>query len=199
MKVCQFCGKKIPQERLSYPRVKYCSDLCNKRAYSVRHKTTKACRFVSSHRKWLRTETGMAFFWEKYASDLIVGEHLNESRMNKPADIKFQNKLVDVKTAKLYKRKLRRGKPTKSSGWWLFRYEKLKPEIDFFLCIGLLKNNVEKMWLFPSSVFYDTKTGLTITRHSSSYNQYLFTSKTSFDKLFNQLSTGGSSHSLKAS
>lgn len=123
------------------------------------------------------TATGIGFKWEKYVAKILGGEHLEfngRSIETKRADIVWDNKLIDVKSAHLNKRKNKRGKPVKSEqkGFWAFKPSYIKENIDYIFCVCLdEKENPIKLLLIPSKEY--PKSGLTVG-HISKYDKYLF-------------------------
>ena len=113
------------------------------------------------------TYKGLAGEW--LALELLYGsKHMNGEVMNREFDILWNGKRVDVKTCELYKRKLKRGKPAKSSGWWVFN--KNKASSDLYFCICLLDGKPLRAYMIPAKEFGG---GITIgwnTRH----DKYLF-------------------------
>ena len=162
---CLFCNKLIPKKRL-YKQTKYCSVKCNKRAWYIRHNPNTKSYFANNPDFW-KTETGIGFKWEIYASKKLGAKHL---KFGRGADLDWNGKLIDVKASNLYKRKFKRSKPVKSEqkGYWIFNRNKIKP-IDYFFCICLLKNKPYKIYLIPANKF--PKVGL-VLGHKSKYDKY---------------------------
>lgn len=146
---CLFCNKRIPTTRLK-KWTKYCSNLCNKRAWYVRHNPNAKSYFVKNPEFW-KTTTGIGFKWEKYAAKMLGAKHL---MFGKGADLDWKGRAVDVKVCNLYKRKSKRGKLVKKeqAGWWVFNRNKRKP-IDYFYCICLKDGEPVKRLLIPNAVF----------------------------------------------
>jgi len=128
----------------------------------------KAKMYFAKNPEFWKTETGVGLKWEKYAAKLLKAKHLIFKR---GADLIWKEKMVDVKVCNLYRRKLKRGKPVKSTqtGVWVFNRNKVKP-MDFFLCIALFKNKPEKIFLIPNSEF--PQKGMVVGKKSK-YDKYL--------------------------
>lgn len=173
---CLFCKKDKGN------RPMYCSKTCVKKAWYLRN--NPHC-FYGDAKDWYKTETGIGFKWEKYIADLIGGEHLIFNLKNKEtqsADIKLGDKLIDVKSAHLNKRKNKRGKPVKSTqkGFWVFKGGKPK-EIDYIFCVCVGDNEeVIKVLKIPYSEYNYSK-GITVGWVSNKYDKYLFCKKVSYD------------------
>ena len=161
---CLFCNNIISQNRRQY-----CSVICIKRAWYVRNNPNKKSFFIKNSDFW-KTETGIGFKWEKYAAKLLGAKHLKFNKTG--ADLDWDGKLVDVKAANLWKRKMHKRKPVgkKVAGGWVFNRNKIKL-VDFFFCIALLNNKPHKIFLIPSKEF--NKTGITIG-HISKYDKFLY-------------------------
>ena len=172
---CNFCGKPIPKNRIDKSHIPginlfYCSNLCNKRAYYVRNlKSNQVSRFTDK-KKWFKTETGKGWLWEKFVARLIGAKH---QPFGNSFDLLYKNNKVDVKTANLYFRKEKNGKPIKNPqiGWWRFDRGTGQKNIDYFFCIGLIKNIPQKMFFIPNKNF--GKRGVTISPKASKYDKYL--------------------------
>jgi len=164
---CLFCNNLIPKYRIHKNWTKYCSVICNKRSWYLKHNPNVKSYFANNPAFW-KTETGIGFKWEKFGAKLLSAKHLG---FGHKADLDWNGKLVDVKCSNLYYRKLKRGKLIKSKqqGWWVFNRNKDKP-IDFFLCIALLNNKPYKVFLIPNNQF--PKIGATIG-WKSRYNKFL--------------------------
>src|SRR6478609_9639472 len=135
---CLICKRKI---RL--PRKKYCSSVCIKRAWYVSHHPDT--RIHKRDADFWKTETGIGFKWEKFGAKLLGAKHLKFNSGG--VDLNWNGLKVDVKAANIYKRKFKRGKAvnfTAQSGWWVFNRNKEK-EVDWFLCIALLRNKPYKV------------------------------------------------------
>lgn len=170
---CTFCGKPNYRDRVRCSRLKYCSDICNKRAYVVRKKNALYSRFLPQTRLdyYEKTASGKAFFWEIWAAEKMGAEHANRDVMNKPYDLLIDGKTIDVKIAELYKRKMKRGRKTgEVSGTWCFHSEPWA-QSNFFLCIGLVQNKPEKIFYIPHDEM--PSKGCTIGRHKSKYDKFL--------------------------
>jgi len=175
--ICVFCGKPIPAKRLLARRNKYCSIRCNQRAWYVKHLKlgNSSILLPETKEKWEETETGKGYLWEALIAKKIGVEHLNSNYFGKGADLKWGGLLIDVKTSELYKRVARKKKLVvnrfKQPGWWGFNRGKFKPEIDFFLCVGLINGKPYKVYLIPSKDF--PMVGACISPRKSKYNKYL--------------------------
>lgn len=145
---CLFCNNLIGKRRR-----KYCSNVCIKRAWYLRNNLKAKSYFAKNPLFW-KTETGIGFKWEKYAAKFLKAKHLEFNGSG--SDLDWNGKKVDVKVCNLYKRKFKRGvlygHKNGQNGIWLFNRNKFKP-VDFFFCIGLVKNKLIKRWLIPASVF----------------------------------------------
>lgn len=162
---CLFC-KKIIKNKKSYQ--KYCSTICNKRSWYIRHNPN--CKsYLAKNPDFWKTETGKGLKWEKYGAKLL-GAKLTIFKKN-GVELNWNGKLVDVKSCNLYKRKFKRGKPVvkEQNGVWVFNRNKPK-QIDYFLCICLVKNKLVKKYLIPNSEF--PKRG-TVIGHQSKYDKFL--------------------------
>lgn len=159
MNKCNFCGIRTI-------RPKYCSSICIKRNwYKLRHPDS----YFNHSKKFWKTETGLAFKWEKYSAKLLKAKHLE---FTQGADLNWKGKLIDVKVANLWRRKFKKGKPVKSKqmGVWVFNRNK-KKLLDFFFCIALLKNKPFKIFLIPEKEF--PKSGIVIG-WKSKYDKFLY-------------------------
>lgn len=149
---CLLCKKAKARKR-------YCSTICIKRAWLARKNPNSI--FNNSPEFW-KTETGKAVYWEKWAARRLGAKHLMFNR--NLGDLDWNGKIIDVKVCNLYKRKLKRGQPTKNIfGNWVFNRNKPK-NIDYFLCICLIGKKIEKILLIPNNEF--PKIGLTIGKKS---------------------------------
>ena len=160
MNKCLFCSKETL-------RPKYCSYLCVKRAWYLRNNPNTKSHLNSNQDFW-KTQTGIGFKWEIEGAKLLGAEHLNS--FSGGADLMWGEKLVDVKSCNLWKRKNKRGTPTKGEqhGVWVFNRNKIKP-IDFFLCYCLKDDIPTKILLIPEKVF--PKKGAVIG-NISKYDKY---------------------------
>ena len=160
MNKCLVCKKGIN-------RPKFCSHKCSAHAWYLRN-NPKAKSYKVNSAFW-KTETGIGFKWEKYVAKFLKAEHLKFNKGG--ADLKWNGKMVDVKSSNLYRRKNKRGKPvlSKQSGVWVFNRGKNKP-LDFFFCVALKNNKPFKMLLIPNDNF--PKKGLVIGMKSK-YDKYL--------------------------
>lgn len=165
---CLFCNNTIPKNRSQYSYIKYCSEKCNKRSWYLRNNPNCKSHLNKNPDFW-KTETGIGFKWEVWASKLLKAKHLTFN--NSGGDLDWNGKIVDVKSCNLYKRKMRRGKPIKSEqkGNWVFNRNK-KKKIDYFLCICLIKNNPHKVLLIPNKDF--SNKGIVIG-WKSKYDKYI--------------------------
>jgi len=172
IKSCLFCKTAISlsgrKDRI------YCSKVCLKRDwYCSRHKTT----YFKNPDSFFLTHTGIGFKWEKYVAKLLKARHLVfNGRNNKTerADLDWNGKLVDVKSAHLNFRKNKRGKPVagEQKGYWSFKSTGKEKKIDFVVCVGV--DNLEKpvrVFLFPADEY--PKNGVTIGWNSK-YDKYLY-------------------------
>lgn len=159
---CLFCNNLIPPNRK-----KYCSTICVKRAWQLRHYPNTKSYFAKNPDFW-KTETGIGFRWEKWGAKLLKAKHLKFNKNG--GDLDWNGKIVDVKSSILYKRKIKRNKPVKSeqAGCWGFNRGKIKP-IDYFLCICVLNDKPKKVLLIPNNKF--SKTGIVIG-HKSKYDKF---------------------------
>ncbi len=161
MNKCLFCGLN------KGTRPMFCSRVCIKRAwYCRRHPNA----YFNGSEKFWKTETGLGFKWEKFASKLLGAKHLEFNI--KGADLDWNGKSVDVKCANLHFRKKIKGEiiknPTK--GYWVFNTNnKTKP--DFFFFIKLKDNKALKTYLVPSSEI--TSKGVSFG-WKSKYDKFLF-------------------------
>ena len=165
---CLFCNQEIPKNRL-YGNTKYCSVLCNKRAWYVKHNPNSNPHYIKNSDFW-KTETGIGFKWEIYASKKLGAKHLKFNGSG--GDLDWNGKIVDVKSCNLFKRKFHRGIKTSSNikGYWVFNRNNIKP-IDYFFCVCILGDNVHKTLLIPSKSF--PKTGITVG-WKSKYDKFLY-------------------------
>lgn len=172
MPYCIFCKGSIPLSR-KRKNVKYCSASCIKKAFYVRNLDIRnqTSQYISSSKKqWDETETGKGRKWEEFIAKKFGGVL---QPFCHPFDILQNNQKIDVKSCNLYKRKIRRGKAIKDvdgqTGWWVFNRGKTKP-IDFFICVGLEKGVLKKIYKIPNDAFLN---GITISIHKSKYDKFL--------------------------
>ena len=173
MNKCIFCStlhnRFIPNSS-SIP-AKYCSAKCIKRAWYLRNNPGVKSYFNHSKDFW-KTETGIGFKWEKFGASLLGAKHLEFN--NSGADLLWNDKFVDVKSCSLWRRKTSHGRPVrnfnKKNGVWVFNRNKNKP-VDYFLCIGLVKNKPKKILLIPSGEF--PRSGIVIGIKSK-YDKFAF-------------------------
>ena len=167
---CILCKSIISQ--LNSRRRKYCSTKCIKKAWYLRYlkRNSNIKSYFTNNPNFWKTETGIAFKWEKYAAKLLGAKHL-EFNVG-IGDLDWNGKIIDVKVCNLYKRKNKRGKLVKkSSGWWVFNRNKMK-SLDFFFCICLIDDKPHKMFLIPSTIF--PSKGATIGQKSDKYDKYIY-------------------------
>jgi len=159
---CLYCKK-------GEARKKYCSTTCIKKAWYLR--TTSSHSLGNRDPLFWDSETGKGFHWEQEGSRLLDAIHLPFNHGGNRADLQWQDKLVDVKSCELYRRKFKRGKAIKKeqSGVWVFHRngEKL---MDYFLCFCLENDIPQKVLLIPSHDF--PSSGITIGRKSR-YDIYI--------------------------
>ena len=148
---CLLCNKETE-------RPKYCSKQCVKKSWYLRNNPDVASYAIGNPDFW-KTETGIGFKWEKWASKLLGAKHLTFN--NSGGDLDWNGKIVDVKSSNIYKRLRKRGKPVVSEqkGVWSFARGKMK-KIDYFLCICLIRNKPHKVLLIPGKSF--SKTGIVV-------------------------------------
>jgi len=165
---CLFCNQEIPKNRL-YGNTKYCSVLCNKRAWYVKHNPNSNPHYIKNSDFW-KTETGIGFKWEIYASKKLGAKHLKFNGSG--GDLDWNGKIVDVKSCCLYKRKRKRNMPVKSeqAGIWTFARGK-KKKIDYFFCVCLFHNKVHKTLLIPDKDFQEY--GIAVG-WKSKYDKFLY-------------------------
>lgn len=161
MRNCLFCGRNRPLDR-----PKYCSYKCVKRAWwKIRHPNS----YYAHSKKFWDSDTGQGFYWEKWTAKYLGAKHIPFNKLG--ADLDWNGKSVDVKSATLYRRKNKHGKPVKKiqSGVWGFNRGKEKP-IDFFFCICIENNKVVKKYLIPGNEFPNV--GLVMGRKSK-YDKFI--------------------------
>ena len=115
--------------------------------------------------------------WEIYTSQILKAEMKNSvlNGLNKPIDLSWNGKSVEVKSANLYKRKKKKGKsvdPKKQLGWWRFDRGVQQANADFFFCIGLVNNVPIKHFLIPNANF--GRRGITVSPAKSKYDKFLY-------------------------
>ena len=163
---CLFCNKPIEGRRLTNPLVKYCSNLCNKRAWYLRD-NPNAKSHINNNPDFWKTETGKGFRWEIEGAKVLGATHLKFN--GNGADLDWNGKKVDVKSCNLYIRKRKRGKELKNpSSWWVFNRNNVKP-MDFFLCFCIKDDKPVKILLIPANEF--PLTGATVG-HISRFDKY---------------------------
>lgn len=169
MNTCRFCGIDKGKRKL------YCSVQCIKKAFYL--KRHPHCHYGDQKGFW-ESETGVGFKWEKYVADLIGGKHLEfngKHTETQRADILWNGYFVDVKSARLNKRKNKRGKPVLSEqkGYWVFKGGRPK-KIDYIFCVCVGENEkVEKILKIPFKE-YNYKVGITVGWNSIKYDKYLY-------------------------
>ena|SRR3990167_770330 len=155
--LCLFCLKPIGKNRR-----KYCSILCIKRAWNLRKYNPKESIFIGNPQKGVKWEE---WFIKKF------GAIRPSKSFNTPYDFNWNNEKIDLKICELYKRKKKRGKLVKNTvGWWTFNRN--GNGADFMICLGLLNNQIMKVYKIPNKEF--PKTGATISPAKSKYNRFLF-------------------------
>ncbi|HEC65920.1 MAG TPA: hypothetical protein ENI23_11555 [bacterium] len=158
------CGKPIPPNRR-----KHCSKECIKRFHYIKERKSKTSFFYGLLSAWFETNTGKAYFWEQLFASATDGEWQG---FGKPFDVldKGGNR-IDVKSCKLYKRKMKRGKPVigKQTGLWIFNKNKSN-SADFYICIGYYSNYFPyRVFKIPKDVFGN---GISISPKKSKYHKY---------------------------
>jgi hypothetical protein len=151
-------------------RAKTCGVKCIKRRWY--NKNVVSASYFKGDAKFWKTETGIGLKGEAYVAKLLGAKMLLFNKFG--ADLDWDGKLIDVKTAHLNFRKNKRGVPVKSSqdGFWCFHHTGKEKLIDFVFCLGLDKNgNVAKRLLIPFNEY--PKTGATVG-HKSKYDKYAF-------------------------
>lgn len=152
----------------------YCSIKCTKKmSYHKRHKNS----LHNNPEEFYKSDTGRGYKWEKYVANLLKAQHLEfngkDEKTNR-ADIKWGEKYIDVKSAVIYKRKNKRGKPVmaENKGCWSFKPSYIKDNIDYIFCVALDKDDkVVKKYLVPSSAY--PAGGITVGQ-TSKYDIYLY-------------------------
>ena len=93
---------------------------------------------------------------------------MNRDGMNKPYDILWKGKTVDVKSSNIYRRKFKRGEPVKKeqAGWW--RFGSGKHKADLYFCVCLVENIPERIYLIPKEVFGNNK----VIGNKTKYEKY---------------------------
>jgi hypothetical protein len=117
------------------------------------------------------SKTSKGYRMEKLACRILKGAvNLNDTGFNKPYDLDWKGRKIDVKSKEVVFRKFKRGKPVKKSqsGFWSFK--RTNYNCDYFFCICLENGNPIKFYLFPSKAFGK---GVCIGRKSK-YDNYLF-------------------------
>jgi hypothetical protein len=146
--LCEFCTRPFTRKG----RQIYCSSLCNKRSWYVRH--IKRDRSVFTDNPILGIELENWFIRTYKAS--------RPSRsLNTPADFVFEGKTVDLKVSNLG------GKYPH----WTFR-KAGKGVVDEYICICLLENKPFKMYRIEAKDF--PKKGMSVGRNRSKYDEYLW-------------------------
>lgn len=178
---CIVCFNPIPPKRFdeSHPNVRYCSSVCIKRAYYLKKHAGVSILRDRDKIAWLTTETGKGYKWERYVADGL-GATLNNTvkdGFGKHADLTWGDKLVEVKSANLYKRTNKRGvevNKNTQTGWWRFDRGSMQNP-DYFFCVGLINDIPIKMYLIPDNEF--GKRGITLSPVKSKYDKFLYVFK----------------------
>jgi len=167
MTKCLNCVENVPKGQR-----KYCTTRCRQIFNYIKSRQPN----TSFHRKtseWNRTRVGQGYKWEMFVARRFGVERQG---FKAPFDILWNGKKIDVKSASLYKRKNKHGRPIASSpvGWFCFhKYCKNNNQkiIDFLFCIGIINNKPYKMWLIP---YNDVGKVFTITPNPSPrFDKYL--------------------------
>jgi len=169
---CQLCNKEIHKDRggkFAKHTVKYCSNLCNKRASYLRLTKTKHSTLLEGPNFNFCTSKGL--YWELWVAKHFNGKCLSSETMNQKTDVIINNKNIDVKASNIYKRKFKRGSPVvrEQKGCWAFNRGKAKKEIDYFMCLCLVDNELIKIYKIPNKLF--GKSGVVIG-HKSKFDKY---------------------------
>ena len=153
---CIFCFKIIPKNRK-----KYCSTLCIKRAWYIKHLSPNNSIFTGNPQKGIEWEQ---WFIKKYKA-------IRPSKsFNTPYDFIWNDEKIDLKICELYKRKFKRGKKVKNTvGWWTFNRN--GNGADYILCLGLINNKIKKVFKIPDIIF--PKSGTCISPLKSKYDEFL--------------------------
>lgn len=158
--LCEFCLASIPFERLESRRLaggrlKYCSELCNKRAsYMRRTRPKKHSIFFNNPQPGIVWEN---WFIKKY-------DAVRPSRsLNTPFDFWYEGKRADLKAVNVY----RRG----GGAWWPFVPGTRRSEVDIFICLGLIDNKLAKVFIIPEPEF--PKGGASMGVKKSKWDKYL--------------------------
>ena len=153
--LCELCLAPIYQEIIDRsPRLKYCSTLCNKRAWYIRNKKTKRSIFDGN--------PIMGIEWENWFIKTFGAERPSRS-FNTPADFIYEGRAIDLKVANLT------GKYPK----WTFRKPgKGHEEIDEYICLALDDNKLIKSFRIPAKEY--PLHGMKVGRAYSKYDKYLF-------------------------
>src|SRR3990167_3737248 len=156
--LCILCKSLVPPNRR-----KYCSTLCIKRLWNIRHLKLKESIGLDNRPKGIAWEE---WFIKKF------GAKRPQRALNTPFDFFWGGDKIDLKVCELYKRKRRRGKLVKkANGVWAFNRN--GDDADFMLCIGLIKDKIVRVFKIPNVNF--PKTGATIGVKKSKYDKYLIT------------------------
>lgn len=160
---CILCQTDLPEGR----RI-YCSQQCVKRAYYIRNLKSGAKSSFTNLSGFSKTETGKGLIWEKYIAKLLGAEHLIFNGSG--PDLILNGENIDVKSANIYKRKNKRGKPVvgEQAGVWVFNRNKPK-RIDWFVCVCLIDNKPLKILRIPAKEFGNK--GVVVGRMSK-YDKY---------------------------
>lgn len=157
MKKC-FCGNTVPLYRN-----KHCSTICVKRFWYIKKLKKDNSSFFGNRSKFLKTETGLGFFWEQKVALMLGARHYPFNKYG--GDILADIGWVDVKVCNKYK--------TPRGGFqWVFNRNKKKKEVLWYFCVCLDGKKLVKMLLIPSSQF--PKMGATVGSVSK-YDKFIYT------------------------
>lgn len=171
---CTLCNNPIPEFRIQSRKktggtLKYCSIFCCKKSFYQRNFKGKHTVFQEGYNFNSCTQKGL--YWENYIAQKLNGECISNKIMNKNIDVIAGKEKFDIKSSNLYKRKKKKGKNVINCfGWWVFNRNTFKDEIDFFICICLIDNKIEKIYKIPNNKFH--KKGITIGKKSK-YDEFL--------------------------
>lgn len=178
--ICKLCKKKF-HKNIAFQ--KWCSGLCRSKNWYIKNLRDNAPSFYLNKKAFFKTETGKGFFWEKWSAKELDAKHLPFN--TKGADLQKGDIFIDVKMAKINRRKNKRGKPVKGKqiGYWSFKGDnKYIPPANFFFCIGLGDNNEpEKVFLIPNCEY--AKHGISIGRIKSKFDKFLYTKSSGLKNL----------------
>lgn len=168
---CNFCGEDKGTRPL------YCSSDCIKRAWRSKRFPNYYYNNKGNNQTFWESETGIGMKWEIYIADLIGGEHLmfnHKDKKTQRADILWDGKLIDVKSAHLNKRKNKRGKAVVGAqkGYWVFKGGKPK-DIDYIFCVCIGQDEkVEKVLMIPFNE-YNYSIGISVG-WKSAYDKFIY-------------------------